>query len=74
VHDGRRYIFCSAPCQWIFEREPERYAAHRSVVGRILEGEAPANLLELLRWFGLDANEWGKDSCGGAYPWLGGAR
>ncbi|HWB80225.1 MAG TPA: YHS domain-containing protein, partial [Nannocystaceae bacterium] len=74
VHDGRRYVFCSEPCQWIFEHEPERYAAHRSVVGHILEGAAPSNLLELLRWFGLDASEWGKDTRSGAYPWMGGAR
>ncbi|HKO93339.1 MAG TPA: YHS domain-containing protein [Polyangiaceae bacterium] len=69
--NGRRYIFCSEPCAWIFETEPERYAAHKSVVGRILAGEAPANLLELLRsYFGLDASMWGKDAARGAYGWL----
>lgn len=72
VHGGRKRVFCSAPCQWIFEQEPERYADHRSVVGRILQGEAPANLLELLKWFGLDAGMWGKDLHGGDYPWLRG--
>jgi len=71
VRDGRRYIFCSAPCQWIFESEPERYAAHESVVGRILAGKAPANLLELLRqYFGLQQDVWGKDAARGEYPWL----
>jgi toluene monooxygenase system protein A len=69
VHDGRKYVFCSEPCRWIFTREPERYAAHRGVVARILAGEAPANLLELLRWFGLNAEVWGKDTLRGAYPW-----
>jgi toluene monooxygenase system protein A len=68
---GKRYIFCSAPCRWIFEREPERYADHADVVQRILAGEAPANLLELLRtYFGLTQDMWGKDVLGGAYPWL----
>jgi toluene monooxygenase system protein A len=70
-HDGRRYIFCSEPCRWIFEREPERYAAHKNVVGRVLAGEAPANLIALLqRYFGLTYETWGKDAFGGVYPWL----
>jgi toluene monooxygenase system protein A len=68
---GRKYIFCSQPCRWIFEREPERYADHKDVVKRILAGEAPANLVELLRkYFLLTENEWGKDMARGGYPWL----
>jgi toluene monooxygenase system protein A len=71
VHDGRKYIFCSDPCEWIFRRQPERYAHHKDVVKRILAGEAPANLLELLRvYFGLSPEIWGKDVRRGAYPWL----
>jgi len=78
-HGGRKRIFCSAPCRWIFEREPERYAAHKGVVARVLAGEAPANLVALLRqYFGLTHETWGKDAYAGAYPWLdragGGAR
>jgi toluene monooxygenase system protein A len=69
-HDGRRYIFCSDPCRWIFEQEPGRYAAHHDVVMRILAGEAPANLLELLRHFGLTQDTWGKDIDGGRFSWL----
>jgi toluene monooxygenase system protein A len=70
-HAGRRYIFCSAPCRWIFTQEPERYAAHKDLVKRILAGEAPANLLELLRLYCLLTPEtWGKDVSGGNYPWL----
>ena len=70
-HGGRRYIFCSEPCAWIFEREPERYAAHETVVRRILAGKAPANLLELLRkYFGLTQDRWGKDVARGDYAWL----
>jgi toluene monooxygenase system protein A len=69
--DGRKYIFCSEPCRWIFEREPERYAAHRDVVKRVLEGEAPANLVAMLRrYFGLRYEDWGKDVFAGDYPWL----
>jgi toluene monooxygenase system protein A len=64
-------VFCSAPCRWIFEREPERYAAHKDVVKRILAGEAPANLLELVRvTMGLTQDSWGKDVARGRYPWL----
>lgn len=71
-HGGRRRIFCSEPCRWIFEREPERYAAHKGVVKRVLDGEAPANLLALLRTtFGLRYETWGKDAFAGEYPWLG---
>ncbi|HEY3493537.1 MAG TPA: YHS domain-containing protein [Polyangiaceae bacterium] len=68
--DGRRYVFCSEPCAWIFEREPARYRNHKNVVQRILAGEAPANLLELLKHFGLTQERWGKDVARGRYPWL----
>ncbi len=71
THEGRRYVFCSEPCRWIFTREPARYAAHRGVVARILAGEAPANLISLVTdYFGLARDEQGKDVLGGDYPWL----
>ena len=73
-HAGRKYIFCSEPCRWIFQQEPERYAAHKDVVMRILTGEAPGNLLELLRHFGLTDDMWGKDAENGRYGWLTGRR
>jgi toluene monooxygenase system protein A len=70
-HKGRKRIFCSGPCRWIFEREPERYEDHKDVVKRILAGEAPGNILELVRaYFGLDPEVWGKDAAGGDYAWL----
>ena len=69
--NGRRYIFCSAPCRWIFEREPERYEAHDDLVKRVLGGEAPGNLVALLRrYFGLDHDTWGRDVNGGEYPFI----
>jgi toluene monooxygenase system protein A len=67
---GRRYVFCSEPCRELFEAEPERYAAHTGVVERILAGEAPANLLELLRYFGLSEASWGRDVVAGDYAFL----
>ena len=69
--EGRKYVFCSDPCRWIFQREPERYAAHKGVVTRVLVGEMPGNLIALLRRsFGLDFASWGKDAFRGEYPWL----
>ncbi len=68
---GKRYMFCSEPCRWIFEREPERYAGHRDVVKRVLAGEAPANLVALVQqYFGLSFSTWGKDVAGGCYPFI----
>jgi toluene monooxygenase system protein A len=72
VYEGQKYVFCSDPCRWIFEQEPERYAHHKDVVKRVLAGEAPANLIAMVqRYFGLCYDNWGKDVFGGAYDWLG---
>jgi toluene monooxygenase system protein A len=69
--DGQRYIFCSEPCQRIFEKDKTRYAGHKDVVKRVLAGEAPGNLIAILRnYFGLSYATWGKDAFGGDYPWL----
>lgn len=69
--DGKSLIFCSEPCQVLYEKEPERYAAHKSVVQRVLAGEAPANLIALVRnYFGLDHGTWGQDAYGGEYPFV----
>lgn len=70
-HGGERYVFCSDPCAAIFKAEPERYTRHRGVVKRILAGEAPGNLIELVRsYFGLTEATWGKDARGGKYPFI----
>ena len=71
LRDGRKHIFCSEPCQWIFEQEPERYAEHLDLVKRVLGGIAPGNLVELLtRYCDLTFDTWGKDAYEGRYPWL----
>jgi toluene monooxygenase system protein A len=71
MHGESKYMLCSEPCEWIFKREPERYAHHEGVVKRVLTGEAPGNLIELIqKYFGLTPRTWGKDVQGGAYPWL----
>jgi len=69
--EGRKYIFCSEPCRWIFLREPERYANHKDLVKRVLSGEAPAQLPNLLtEYFRLTPDTWGSDVYHGAYDWL----
>src|SRR6185436_17445186 len=69
--DGHRHIFCSEPCARIFDEGRARYAGHRDVVKRILSGDAPANLLELVRtYFGVTPETWGRDVARGRYPWL----
>lgn len=70
-YDGRNYIFCSQPCRWIFLREPERYSRHRDLVKRVLSGEAPASMPELVtEYFRLTPETWGKDAYAGKYDWL----
>lgn len=70
-HDAKNYIFCSEPCRWIFSQDPERYANHKDIVKRVLAGEAPGNVLELItQYFDLTFATWGKDVHGGNYPWL----
>jgi toluene monooxygenase system protein A len=68
--DGRSYLFCSEPCRWIFEQQPDRFADHRTVVDRVVTGEAPGDLLDLYRWMGHDATEdMGKDLHRGLDRW-----
>ncbi|HEY9792856.1 MAG TPA: YHS domain-containing protein [Candidatus Obscuribacterales bacterium] len=60
--NGESYIFCSEPCRWIFQQEPQRYAAHKGLVKRILCGAAPGALPQLLtEYFQLTPDTWGKD-------------
>jgi toluene monooxygenase system protein A len=69
--DGQRLIFCSEPCRAIHQAQPERYQRHKDVVRRVLAGEAPANLVAMLRqYFGLDYHSWGKDAYGGEYDFI----
>jgi len=67
---GRKYVFCSEPCRWIFDKELSRFAGHTSVVDRIVAGVTPANLPDLLRWMSLQApDETGKDLRRGLDRW-----
>src|SRR5579871_1740278 len=67
---GRKYVFCSEPCRWIFDQEISRFAGHTSVVDRIVAGVTPGNLPDLLQWMGLKApHETGKDLRRGLDRW-----
>ena len=68
--NGRKYVFCSEPCRWIFEQELGRFAGHFSLLDRIAIGSAPGKLTDLHKWMGLDApTEVGKDLRRGIDPW-----
>ena len=71
TYEGKKRIFCSEPCEWIFRSEPERYAPHADIVERITAGQAPANVIELMtHYFGLNKESWGRDAREGRYPWM----
>jgi toluene monooxygenase system protein A len=70
TYNGRNYLFCSQPCRWIFEQQPERFAEHRSVIDKVLAGDAPSDLIDLLQWMGHDTSDtMGKDLRRGLDPW-----
>jgi toluene monooxygenase system protein A len=65
---GRKYSFCSEPCKWIFEQDPDRYAGHLSLVDRFLAGQIePATLEGALAYMGLSPEECGQDATD--YAW-----
>lgn len=71
-HDGRRYSFCSPVCQWIFAQEPARYADHKSIIDRYVDGEIqPANFEGVLQSFDMAPGEQGKDASNYEWAWEG---
>jgi len=62
-YNGRRYLFCSEPCKWIFEQNPARYAGHKSIVDRFLAGEIqPPTLMGALAYMGNPQEVGGQDA------------
>ncbi|MBT9282562.1 MAG: aromatic/alkene/methane monooxygenase hydroxylase/oxygenase subunit alpha [Hydrogenibacillus schlegelii] len=62
-YNGRRYHFCSEPCKWIFDVEPEKYAGFLSIVDRFLAGHIqPPTLENVLAYMGLTPDIWGRDA------------
>jgi toluene monooxygenase system protein A len=72
-HGGRRYTFCSEPCRWIFESNPDRFAGHLSIIDRLLAGLVqPANLEGALAYMGMGPGDLGDDA--DEYAWAAEAR
>jgi toluene monooxygenase system protein A len=61
-YQGRTYVFCSKPCRWIFEQQPELYASHTNAADRLFTGEFPTDLGELVMGpFGITPDVLGMD-------------
>lgn len=74
VFRDERYNFCSEGCQWIFDREPEKYVQAWLPVHQIYQGDCGgATIPEVLDWYGIvdgrdngeyttseDAKRWAK--------------
>jgi toluene monooxygenase system protein A len=68
--DDRVYRFCSEPCRWIFEREPERYEGHLSIADRFVSGLIqPPTWDGVLVYMGITPEVAGKDALD--YSWAG---
>ncbi len=66
--DGRRYTFCSEPCQWVFEQSPARFQGHLNIVDRFLAGHIqPPTFEGALAYMGLSLEEQGQDATN--YAW-----
>jgi len=70
---GRRYTFCSEPCRWIFQGDPDRFAGHLSIIDRLLAGHVqPPTLEGALAYMGMSPAELGDDADGYAWAANGG--
>jgi len=66
--DGRRYTFCSEPCQWVFEQSPARFQGHLNIVDRFLAGHIqPPTVEGAVAYMGLSPEEQGQDATN--YAW-----
>jgi len=66
--DGRRYTFCSEPCQWVFEQSPARFQGHLNIVDRFLAGHIqPPTVEGAVAYMGLSLEEQGQDATN--YAW-----
>ncbi|MGH3802191.1 MAG: aromatic/alkene/methane monooxygenase hydroxylase/oxygenase subunit alpha [Pseudonocardiaceae bacterium] len=62
-HAGRRYVFCSEPCKWIFEQKPARFQGHMNIIDRFLAGQIqPPTVPGALAYMGLSPEEMGTDA------------
>ncbi len=60
-HEGELYNTCSDGCQWIFEREPEKYVQAWLPVHQIFQGACGGpSVPEVLDWYGLQEGDGGE--------------
>jgi phenol/toluene 2-monooxygenase (NADH) P3/A3 len=62
IYEGERYDFCSDGCQWIFDREPEKYVQAWLPVHQIYQGNCggPGGLPAVAEWYGLQPGDGGE--------------
>ena len=60
-YKGEKYQTCSNGCQWIFEREPEKYVQAWLPVHQIYQGNCGGPTLpDVLQWYGLQPGDGGE--------------
>jgi len=61
MHQGERYNTCSDGCQWIFEREPEKYRQAWLPVHQIYQGNCGGPTIpDVLKWYGIQSGDGGE--------------
>ena len=59
--EGENYNFCSDGCQWIFEREPEKYVQAWLPVHQIFQGNCGGPTIpDVLAWYGIQEGDGGE--------------
>jgi phenol/toluene 2-monooxygenase (NADH) P3/A3 len=60
-YEGEYFNFCSDGCQWIFEREPEKYVQAWLPVHQIFQGNCGGpSVPEVLQWYGVQEGDGGE--------------
>jgi phenol hydroxylase P3 protein len=60
-YQGENFNFCSDGCQWIFEREPEKYVQAWLPVHQIYQGNCGGpSVPEVLEWYGIAEGDNGE--------------
>jgi toluene monooxygenase system protein A len=60
TRNGRTYSFCSVPCKWIFETNPERYEGFLTVSDRVLAGLVQPDAM--MDYMSMSEADQGKDA------------
>jgi toluene monooxygenase system protein A len=67
-HEGRKMVFCSVPCKWVYTENSERFKGQLSLVDRFLGGLVqPPTIEGALAYMGLSLPEMGQDATN--YAW-----